>query len=131
MSNVSLFPNHKQKATGTISTDAFIDGIIDGKWQDVVLPIRIEKDPEKKRLLKVNLPCITPSGYFASGSRTEKDLTTHSGFIGLDFDDVEDVENVKARLASDNYVYCAFVSCGGHGLCIFIKINPNNHANIS
>lgn len=113
------------KKDGVLPIDLFLESIKDGKWQDESFKIRLIKDKKEKKFEKEKLPSVTISGLFKS--RLDVHSEEHSGYIGMDIDDVENIEEVKEKLKSDPYVYSAFVSVSATGLCIIFKINPKKH----
>lgn len=104
--------------------DLFFEYIKDGKWQDIVIPIRAIKDDKERSEAKKKALCVTLSGRF--DERADNKIIAHSGFIGMDVDDV-DPEEYKARICNDKYVYAAFASISGRGLCIVFKISGEKH----
>lgn len=124
---LNLYNNVLQKTTDkTININDFLEGVRVGDWQDYVLPIRAEKDPEKIKLMKKNVPAVTVSGLFSQ--RADASIIEHSGFLAIDIDDLYDsVEDVKFILSQDKYIYSAFTSISGRGLCAIIRIEPKNH----
>ena len=78
-------------------------------------------DKEKANNLKLNLPSVCFSGKFGN-DRTDASLIQHSGFIVLDFDDVEDLRNKQVEIISVEYVYACWVSPSGRGLKALVKI---------
>lgn len=109
----------------TISLDAYLEEVRDGKWEDVIHTIRTAKTETEKDKLKKLLWRVTFSGLFSE--RRDECLIEHSGYIAIDLDDLEDPESVKAILSQDKYVYAAFLSSGGKGLTILMRINPSKH----
>jgi hypothetical protein len=65
------------------------------------------------------MPCVTISGQFAD--RKDNGMGEHSGFIGVDIDDV-DPEHVKDILAGNPYVFAMFTSISGKGVCVIFRI---------
>lgn len=112
-------------AKDTPFTD-FIIGIRDGKWQDHVLSVRIAKTEEEKKKIKVKSPLYRVSGSFSGQKDT--DLRKHSGFIAMDLDDIENPNTVKKLIEKDPYVYAAFISISGKGLCLLFRIDGSRHA---
>lgn len=124
MSSISLFQKITQTKNGEqIPIDIFLDYIRDGKWQDIVLPIRA-MDKKDRDTAKKNVPYVTISGTFED--RKDNGAAFHSGFIGIDIDNV-DAEETKSLLCVDKHVYAAFTSISGRGLCVLIKINGDKH----
>jgi len=117
---VSIYNNiFKPAESKEIPVDILLQYIHEGQWQDDVLAVRTGKKD------KVKLPAACMSGKFKE--RQMSGLIQHSGFICIDIDDV-DPEELKSLLCSDKYVYAAFVSAGGKGLALMVKINPDKHA---
>jgi len=110
----------------SIPLDMFLHQIKEGDYQDIVLPVRATQDKDKRKFLKDQLPSVTLSGLFSA--RYDKDLLTHSGFIGVDIDDLgPNAEAFKDMIADDPYTYAAFVSVSGMGVCVIVQIEPDRH----
>lgn len=104
----------------------FIDNIRAGMWQDIVLPIRAEKDHKRRQELKKKVPCVTLSGTF--NERLDTAIRKHSGYIGIDLDELnDDVEGVRQMLMADPYVFTCFTSISGLGLCVVFVIEGEKH----
>lgn len=135
MSLVSYFNKSNEKTELELTLDEVLKGIKTGAYQDKVLKLRNEKDPEKKRKIKAfQMPCFTTSGVFNtaisdSGKKTatKDDLIEHSGFIAMDFDNITDLDEAREILYADKYTYCGFVSVSGNGICLIVKIDPKKH----
>jgi hypothetical protein len=103
-----------------VTTDAF-----KGK----VEAIRATNDKDKRSTLKKQMPCFTPSGFFAG--RTA--CSSYSGFICIDIDakdnpHVADVEKLKLELSKLTNVAYAGLSVGGKGLFVLIPVKyPEKH----
>lgn len=125
---LSIYNNIRQTVSKeTIDIERFINDIRFGKWQDIVNPVRVLKDYEERKKAKMQVPYVTLSGYF-SNERNAKGLTTHSGFIGMDIDNISnELNGVKSLLSTDPYVYACFMSISGTGLCVIFKIDPDRH----
>lgn len=124
---ISIYNSVKQQeSTQTIEVSEFLEMIRKGEWQDYVLPIRTEKNESRIRSMKMKIPAVTISGVFEE--RKDKSIVSHSGLIAIDIDDLNDsVEDVKYILSQDKYVYAAFTSVSGTGVCALIKVDPKNH----
>jgi predicted P-loop ATPase len=105
--------------------DDILNGIQNGKWQDLCLKIATEKDKEKRQELKKTVPYFTPSGIF--DNRRNDGLIEHSGFIAIDIDDIDNIEAVERILRVDDYTYALFRSISGNGLCVLVKIDKAKH----
>lgn len=118
------------KSNRTIPLDIFFEFIRDGKWQDVVLPIRVITDKKERDAKKQYLPSVTISGKFTE--RYDEKLEQHSGYLGVDIDEEGlperlDVQEFKSLICADRYCVAAFVSASGRGLCTVFKVVPSKH----
>ena len=94
------------------------------KQQIEQLRLLVEQGNEKKYgSSKKILPAFTPSGRFEGGRKPEF-LKEYSGIIVLDIDKSGE-ETVKYRdiINSCPYTYCCFISPGGNGLKILVKVD--------
>jgi predicted P-loop ATPase len=125
---ISIYNNIRQTVSKeTIDIERFINDIRFGKWEDIVNPIRILKDYEERKKAKLQVPYVTLSGYFSS-ERNAKSITNHSGFIGIDIDNISnELNGIKSLLSTDPYVYGCFMSISGTGLCVLFKIDGERH----
>lgn len=105
--------------------DSFIADVRSGRWQDPVLKVRTAKTEKAKKDLKETLPCVTTSGIFLS--RTDATLETHSGFVAIDIDSLEDARTTRNAISKDPFIYAVFISCSGTGLCALVKVDPKAH----
>lgn len=106
--------------------DIFLDRVRDGYWQDIVLPIQaLASKEERSKLKRETAPGVTIAGAFER--RADNALIKHSGFIAVDLDEVEDINETKSMLCPDPHVYACFTSISGRGLCLVFKINPSKH----
>jgi hypothetical protein len=108
-----------------IELAAFIEGVRTGKWQDIVLQVRATADKDERDKKKKSAPLVTVSGSFSA--RKDEALRAHSGFIAIDIDNIENPEETKKLIAADSYIYAAFTSISGHGLCLIIRIDGTRH----
>ena len=102
---------------------AILERIQIGSSQDIVKSIRVEKDKEKRNILKQSLPAICFSGKFTK--RNDASLSEHSGIICLDFDNFpseKDMLQQKEILTQDRYTFSVFISPSGLGLKVLVKI---------
>jgi hypothetical protein len=100
--------------------DKVLEAIKDCKIQKQIDEIRAEKDEKIQNRLKKMLPCILFSGVFSV--RLDSAIQKHSGFVVLDFDDIEDLEAKKKEVISYPFVYSCFVSPRGNGLKAVVRV---------
>lgn len=126
---IAIYAHSKDTRLQNITTiDDFIGDIRSGRWQDKVLKVRTAKTEESKDALKKNLPNVTISGIFTT--REDATIQTHSGYIAVDMDakhGLEDITGTREKLSKDPYVYSAFISTSGRGLCVLVKVDPKAH----
>lgn len=127
---VSLFP-HIKATTGAanVELESVLDAIRAGRWAREVAAVRRATTAPERRQLKAALPYFTASGTFAE--RKDAGLLQHSGIVALDLDGKQnpnwDMGHAKAALARDPYTYAVFVSAGGEGLCVLVRIPGDDH----
>jgi len=122
---ISSYKNVHDKQDIDIDINSFLEGIQTGKWQDIALDVRNAPNKEIKDLKKKSAPVVTISGSFSE--RKADGLRKHSGYIAIDIDNLDDPAETKKRISSDTYIYSAFISISGKGLCLIIKIDGTRH----
>ena len=102
------------------SIDSVLESIRLCSVQKQIDELRAETDEDKKRSLKKMLPCILFSGVFTE--RKDRSLKTHSGFVVLDWDKLEDVNAKKTEISKYKFVYSCFISPSGDGIKAVVRI---------
>ena len=119
---ITIFSNIFSKEPHYIEVDMALERIKTGsKSKERVLEIRTQIDRERANTLKQNLPSVCFSGKF-TGERKDATIISHSGFICLDFDHIEDLQEAKDTLSASEYCYAVWVSPSGNGLKMLVKI---------
>ena len=98
-----------------------LERICSGQSRKLIERIRSEKDKDKRNELKMQLPCVLFSGKFAK--RNTSGLIEHSGFICLDFDGIDNRE----ELAADRFIYACWLSPSGNGVKALVRIPTEDH----
>ena len=122
---ISSYKNVHDKQDVDIEIDNFLEGVRSGRWQDIALEVRNAPNKEIKDLIKKKAPLVTISGSFAE--RKADALRKHSNFIAIDIDNLDDPQATKKRIEADPYIYAAFISISGQGLCLIVKIDGTRH----
>lgn len=122
MSAISLYKGVYDKNSKYSSIDDFIAGIADGEWSNDIISYHNSQDKKDKE----RLPNVMISGLFVEPKNTG--LKTHSGFICIDVDNVDDVDGLKDAIKNDEYLFAAFKSVSGNGLALLFKINGSKHS---
>lgn len=91
-----------------------------GSNKDKIDKIRSQPNKELKNKEKAKLKSICFSGKFSK--RGAKYCVEHSGFVCLDFDDVDDPVCLRDSLQDNEYIYSAFISPGGEGVKALVKV---------
>lgn len=118
---ITIFKNIYNKEPKYITVELALERIKNGRSKLMVEEIRNTLDKEKADTLKRNLPSVCFSGKFAA-NRQDVDLIQHSGFIVLDFDNVDELRDKQTEIISNKFVYACWVSPSGKGLKALIKI---------
>lgn len=140
MQTITLFENILSISNPKIvSLNAVLDAIKIGRYKDKVANVRNCDDEDERRRLKSMLPCVLFSGEFNKpitktnsngieyiSYRDDKSLTKHSGLVPIDIDDIDNIDDVKATLTKDPFIYALWVSPSGRGLHGLVKIGDGN-----
>jgi len=95
------------------------------KWRSLLPPLQSGEKTGVKRNLKATIfDYCTFSGTFTS--RNNKALIKHSGLLCIDFDHLQNLEELRRQLLKDDYfeTQLLFVSPSGDGLKWIIQITP-------
>ncbi len=109
---VSVYVSVHAKKNDAVTLLAVLAAIKNGKVKDVVWAARrywADGDGKAANAMKQKLPCFTPSGLF-EGGHAVKNLIEATGFIILDFDEVDDLENLRAVCEGDPHTVSGFKS---------------------
>ena len=94
-----------------------------GHWKKQINDMRYHlKNGNENEAVKIksNLPCMTISATFKE--RRKKDyVDSYTGLLHLDYDKLENAEEVKTNLISIPYTYSAFISPSGNGVKVLVK----------
>jgi hypothetical protein len=140
MHKVTIFQNIKTiHDPRIVNIDSVLNAIKTGRYKDQVETIRACKEEFKIPSLKSNLPCVLFSGEFNKpitkkyengqeyiSYRDDKSLTSHSGFVPIDIDDIGDLYAKKEELINNPYIYAVWTSSSGKGLHGLVKIGDGN-----
>lgn len=122
---ISYYKNIKDDQDVDIEISSFIEGVRSGRWQDIVLDIRAAPNKEIRDLKKKTAPLVTISGSFAA--RKDDAIRAHSGYIAIDIDNLDNLEEMRKILNKDSYTYSCFTSISGNGLCVIYRIDGSRH----
>ena len=101
-----------------------LESIKNGEFKSLIAKIRLITNKEEKTEAKqTRLPAYTFAGRFKE-VRSKNHLTKSSGLAVLDFDDVDNLEELIEKVNSDKYTFSSFVSPSGNGVKVLVKIPP-------
>lgn len=118
---ITIYENVHSKSPFHISIEEGLKRIKEGKSISKVQQIRAEVDKERRNKLKLTLPSVCWSGLF-EGERLDNAIRIHTGLVCLDFDHVEDLDELRAELGGLEYIYAFWVSPSGDGIKALAKI---------
>jgi hypothetical protein len=121
---VTIFKNIFDPQPYYTSIDKALERIKTGKSQFKIQEIRSTIDKEKADTLKRQLPSVCFSGKFTR--RTDDGLLEHSGFIVLDFDNVDAIDEKMAEICEHPFVYAAWISPRANGIKALCRIADGN-----
>jgi hypothetical protein len=108
-----------------------LEAIRGSDYATQIADVRATPDDAARKKLKARLPSFTASGVF-NGAIKGEDPDIHSGLVQLDFDlehnrsaFANGVESMRDKLASDPYVFTAFLSPSG-GVKVLARIPSDN-----
>jgi hypothetical protein len=119
--NCTIYKNIFAKKAYHLPVEECLERIKNGKSKDLIETIRVTLDKDRSSEMKRNLPSVCFSGIFES-ERKDDLLVKHSGYIILDFDDVEDVETYKHELFAHKFIKACWISPSGNGVKALVKI---------
>lgn len=124
--NISFFPG---PITNAVPSDSI--SIVDvcellklDKYKLLCSVLRESADKKAIAATKKRLDYVTFGGVFEK--RHIDNLTEVSGWIVMDFDDLQNPEEIKRILATDKYFYLLFISPSGKGIKAVLKIDDQD-----
>lgn len=110
--SVSMYALNNSTKNVAVPLINVLRGIITGELKEKINTIRfymLEGDTKSANMLKAELPCFTVSGVF-NGSHAARNLVAATGLVVLDFDDVKDLELLRAVCNADTHTVGSFRS---------------------
>ena len=123
MNEVSIFKGFNKIVTNQ-DISSIVELIKGNKFKSQIELLRplLSEDPKAYSKEKKKLPAFTPSGKFEGGRKTEF-LQEYTGIIVLDIDKSDEQTNkYKNIVKSCPYTYICFISPGGNGLKILVRV---------
>ena len=101
-----------------------LEQIKTGRWKKQIDEIRYHinnGDTDQAGCIKRNLPAITISATFKEGGRSKEYFDTYTNLLHLDYDYIDNVQELKAKIVDIPNTYAAFISPSGNGLKVLVK----------
>lgn len=127
MEIINYFDSVKESQLKKVEVQKVLQHIQKGYWKDQINEIRYQiqnGNSKKASEIKSNLPAITISATFKE-RRKKGYVDNYTGLLHLDYDKLENVEEVKANLISIPFTYAAFISPSGNGVKVLVRSDNN------
>jgi hypothetical protein len=124
---ITIYKDIFSKEPHYISVRKALERIQRGQSAPKINEIRSKIDKERADNLKRNLPCVCFSAKF-NGPREDKTPHTHSGFMVLDFDQLDDAQQFRDDLRENAFIFACWISPRGNGVKALVRIaKPESH----
>lgn len=128
---VSYFITKESKPDKDLHLIDILKDIKEGEWKESIDELRYNKsqgDEIRANEIKSSLPCFTISAIF-NNRRKKANLSQYSNLISLDYDKVDNPEELRSSLSEIPFTFSAFVSPSGNGVKVIVKTNnkPEDH----
>ena len=127
-SNFMLQINFTDSISGSNSKSIEVQKVLQqikkGSWKDQISKIQSHisnGNNSKANDIKRGLPAFTISATFKQRGRTKVDVDTYTNLLHLDYDYIDNVQELKAKVVDIPYTYAAFISPSGKGLKVLVK----------
>ena len=123
MKNINFMDSLNGSNNRIVEVQKVLEQIKIGFWKKQIKDIQYQvnnKDNKKADGLKSKLPAFTISATYKY-KRKKENIESYSGLLHLDYDKLDNVQDVKSKIISIPYTYAAFVSPSGKGLKVLVK----------
>jgi hypothetical protein len=122
---ISLYKTCRSKASSEVSLMGVIHSIKHGDHEELVKELRnIEGKKERQEFKAKYFRAFTWCGTFKGGHGISN-LHSYNQIVGLDYDNVKDIKALKESLSSIDTSHIVFISPGGEGLKVLVKVNSD------
>lgn len=107
----------------TVAVQKVLEQIKKGFWKKQIKDIQYHINSGNTKQadeLKLELPAFTISATY-KGKRKKENVEYYSGLLHLDYDKLDNVQDIKSKIINNPYTYAAFVSPSGKGLKVLVK----------
>jgi hypothetical protein len=119
----SLYTNCKAKKNNEVSLLGVLRTIEYGDYKNLVEELeKITNKKERQEYKANNFPGFTWSATFKDGHNL-KNIKDYNQIVGLDYDEVNNLEELKNKALMIDSTFAAFISPSGNGLKVLVKVN--------
>ena len=107
----------------TVEVQKVLEQIKKGFWKKQIEDIQYQVNSgntKQANELKLKLPAFTISATY-NGKRKKENVESYSGLLHLDYDKLDNIQDIKSKIISNPYTYAVFVSPSGKGLKVLVK----------
>lgn len=131
MQKINFLDSVKGSQLKKVELQEVLQQIQNGYWKKQIDEFRYQLqygNNNEAEKIKINLPGIIISATFKERRRKDY-VESYTGLLHLDYDKLENVEEVKTNLINIPYTYTAFISPSGNGVKVLVKCNNDisNH----
>jgi hypothetical protein len=130
MKNINFMDSKNGSNTRIVEVQKVLAQIKKGSWKKQIEEIQhhiSNGNINKADSIKLKLPAFTISATYKD-KRKKENVESYSGLLHLDYDKLDNIQDVKSKIISNPYTYAAFVSPSGKGLKVLVKcdndLNP-------
>ena len=123
MKNINFMDSLNGSNNRIVEVQKVLEQIKKGFWKKQIEDIKYHinnGDTKQADELKLKLPAFTISATYKY-KRKKENIESYSGLLHLDYDKLNNVQDVKSKIISIPYTYAAFVSPSGKGLKVLVK----------
>ena len=122
---ISLYNTCRSKTNNDVTLMGVVHSVKYGDYEELVVKLRKINDKKTRQEFKAkHFPAFTWCGTF-KGGHEKSNLNKYNQIVGLDYDNVQDIVALKKSLSSIDTSHVVFVSPGGEGLKVFVKVNSD------
>lgn len=114
----------KTAPADALTIEQAVSLIASNEYKGTIELLRTSADKRSQKTIKDNLDYFTFSGTFKK--RIASGLIQHSGYLCLDFDNV-DIHETKKILSQQDFTMACFISPSGNGIKAIVKIVSEQH----
>lgn len=106
-----------------VEVQKVLEQIKKGHWKKQIEEVQHHSnngDTNKANDLKLNLPAFTISATYKE-KRKKDNVHSHTGLLHLDYDKLDNVQEIKTKLIEMPYTYSAFISPSGKGIKVLVR----------